>query len=107
MIPGSGRCLETGTATHSSILACRIPRTEEPGGSQSMGSESETTERLTLSFSELLNQKVINEDFFPPEKRAYSIIYTFNKIRLKSYNCYFFFHPFKLHTLLKISNKCL
>ena len=29
--------LEEGIATHSSILAWRIPRTEEPGGLQSMG----------------------------------------------------------------------
>ena len=29
--------LEEGTATHSSILAWRIPRTEEPGGLQSVG----------------------------------------------------------------------
>ena len=28
--------LEEGTATHSSILACRIPGTEEPGGLQSI-----------------------------------------------------------------------
>ena len=28
--------LEKGTATHSSILAKRIPRTKEPGGLQSM-----------------------------------------------------------------------
>ena len=28
--------LEKGMATHSSILAWRIPRTEEPGGLQSM-----------------------------------------------------------------------
>ena len=28
--------LEKGTATHSSILACRIPWIEEPGGLQSM-----------------------------------------------------------------------
>ena len=28
---------QTGMATHSSILAWRIPRTEEPGGLQSMG----------------------------------------------------------------------
>ena len=28
---------EKGIATHSSILAWRIPRTEEPGGLQSMG----------------------------------------------------------------------
>ena len=31
--------LEKGMATHSSILAWRIPRTEEPGGLQSMGSK--------------------------------------------------------------------
>ena len=31
--------LENGMATHSSILAWRIPRTEEPGGLQSMGSQ--------------------------------------------------------------------
>ena len=30
--------LEKGVAIHSSILACRIPWTEEPGGLQSMGS---------------------------------------------------------------------
>ena len=30
--------LEKGMATHSSILAWRIPRTEEPGGLQPMGS---------------------------------------------------------------------
>ena len=29
--------LEEGMATHSSILAWKIPRTEEPGGLQSMG----------------------------------------------------------------------
>ena len=29
--------LEKGMATHPSILAWRIPRTEEPGGLQSMG----------------------------------------------------------------------
>ena len=29
--------LEEGMATHSSILAWRIPWTEEPGGPQSMG----------------------------------------------------------------------
>ena len=37
LIPGSGRSLEEGMATHSSILAWRIPWTEEPGGLQSMG----------------------------------------------------------------------
>ena len=31
--------LEKGMATHSSILAWRIPWTEEPGGLQSLGSQ--------------------------------------------------------------------
>ena len=33
--------LEEGTATHPSILAWRIPWTEEPGGMQSMESQSQ------------------------------------------------------------------
>ena len=32
--------LEKGMATHSSTLAWKIPWTEEPGGRQSMGSQS-------------------------------------------------------------------
>ena len=31
--------LEKGMVTHSSIIAWRIPRTEEPGGLQSIGSQ--------------------------------------------------------------------
>ena len=38
-IPGLVRPLEKEMATHSSILAWRIPWTEEPGGLQSMGSQ--------------------------------------------------------------------
>ena len=39
--------LEKEMTTHSSILAWKIPRTEEPGGLQSMESqESDTIERL-------------------------------------------------------------
>ena len=34
--------LEERKATHSSILAWRIPWTEEPGGLQSIGSQSRT-----------------------------------------------------------------
>ena len=34
--------LEKGMATHSSILVWKIPWTGEPGGSQSMGSQSRT-----------------------------------------------------------------
>ena len=39
-IPGSGRSPGEAMATHSSILACRIPCTEEPGGLWSMGSQT-------------------------------------------------------------------
>ena len=38
-IPGLGRAPGEGNDNHSSILAWRIPRTEEPGGLQSMGSQ--------------------------------------------------------------------
>ena len=46
LIPGSEDPLEKEMATHSSILAWEIPRTEEPGGLQSMGSQNIWT-RLT------------------------------------------------------------
>ena len=36
-IPGSGRSLEKEMATHSSILAWKIPQMEKPGGLQSLG----------------------------------------------------------------------
>ena len=35
--PGSGRSPGVGSSNHSSILACKIPWTEEPRGLQSMG----------------------------------------------------------------------
>ena len=38
-ILGSGRAPGEGMTTHSSVVAWRIPRTEEPGGLQSMGSQ--------------------------------------------------------------------
>ena len=36
---GQENPLEEGMATHSSLLAWRIPWTEEPGGLQSLGSQ--------------------------------------------------------------------
>ena len=44
LIPGSGRSLEKDMVTHSSILAWRIPWTEEPGGLQAI--ESDMTEAM-------------------------------------------------------------
>ena len=39
LIPGLGRSLEKEIAAHSSIVAWKIPWTEEPGRLQSMGSQ--------------------------------------------------------------------
>ena len=48
LLPGLGRSLEKGMETHSSILAWRIPWTEEPGRLQSMGSKRITLKRLSI-----------------------------------------------------------
>ena len=42
LIPGREDPLEKEMATHSSVLAWRIPWVEEPGGLQSMESQSQT-----------------------------------------------------------------
>ena len=39
LIPGLGRSPGEGNGAHSSILAWKIPQTEEPGGPQSMESQ--------------------------------------------------------------------
>ena len=53
---GQEEPLEKGMATHSSILAWRIPWTEEPGGLQSMESQRVrhdlVTDTLTLTSKE-------------------------------------------------------
>ena len=52
--------LEEGMATHSSILAWRIPGTEEPGGLQSMGcKELNTTEWLNTAQQSFIKLTVI------------------------------------------------
>ena len=47
LILGSGTSMEEGIATHSSVLAWRIPWTEEPDGLQSMGSQRVNTTEHT------------------------------------------------------------
>ena len=57
-IPGSGISPGKGMATHSSILAWRIPWAKEPGGLPSWGhTESDVNERLTLLCKEVLSVK--------------------------------------------------
>ena len=47
---GQEDLLKKGMATHTSILAWRILRTEEPGGLQSKGSQSDTTKQAGNDF---------------------------------------------------------
>ena len=52
LIPGSGRSLKKGTATHSSIFVWRIPWKEKPGGLSPWNhKESDMTEQLTLTLN--------------------------------------------------------
>ena len=52
--------MEKGMATHSSILAWRIPQTEAPGRQQSMGGkELDMTEQLTLSLSHIYDTSLM------------------------------------------------
>ena len=43
--------MDEGTATHSSVLPWRIPQTEEPGGLQSMESQSQTPLKRLSTFT--------------------------------------------------------
>ena len=55
--------LENGMTTYSSIVAWRIPWTEEPGGLQSMGcKESDTTEQLTTPPTHTHTHQAWDED---------------------------------------------
>ena len=49
--------LEKGMATNSSVLACRIPWTEEPGRLQSMGSQSHMIEATQHSREDLVLER--------------------------------------------------
>ena len=52
---GRENALEKGMATHSSILARRIPQTEEPGGLQSVGSQRVGRNWVANTFSFTFN----------------------------------------------------
>ena len=56
--------LEEGMATHSSILAWRIPWTEEPSGLQSRGSqESDTTEHMRTTKNSFVCGRIFQTPF--------------------------------------------
>ena len=62
-------------ATHSSILAWRIPWTEELGGLQSTGcKESDMTERLHFHFQEQTRDEM-PEEFCVPRGKFFGLTY--------------------------------
>ena len=72
--------MEEGTATHSSIRAWRIPRTEEPGGLQSIvHKESGTTEVADHSTASSPNDIAITAC----SNRCQNSNFVFEKIILK------------------------
>ena len=52
-IPGSGRAPGEGNGNHSSALAWKIPRTEEPGELQSKGLQRDSTDNGVLFNTEM------------------------------------------------------
>ena len=63
-IPGMERPLGEGMASHSSILAWRIPRTEETGGLQSTGSLRVRHDRMPGYFSITILTVILVKIFF-------------------------------------------
>ena len=77
--------LEEGMATHSSILAWRVPRTEEPGRLWSMGSQRIRQSCVTKHFLQSTEQNILMQ-FSSKEKKnvffpsyfaiSFQVIYT-------------------------------
>ena len=60
--------LEKETAIHSSILAWRIPQTEEPGGLQSMGSQESGTIECTCAHACVCAQETMLSSECAPDR---------------------------------------
>ena len=65
LIPGLRRSPREGNDTHSSILAWRIPWTEEPGGLQSMALQSQTQFSNCTRCTEFCHQLKQAQYIFP------------------------------------------
>ena len=76
-IPGLGRSLEEGMATHSSNLAWRISWTDEPGGLQSTGSQRVGQDWSSLGHIFYHNKKKISFNIIPILLVSYKF-YDFN-----------------------------
>ena len=63
-------------ATHSSIFAWRISWTEEPGGLQSLGLQSQTWLTFTFTFPPLLILEDVILLYSPREHAAHAVLYS-------------------------------
>ena len=72
--------LEKGMATHSSILAWRIPRTEEPGGIQSMGSQRVRYDWNDLAYLHIVRNTMPFKNDFQILQSLPEIIYCLSKV---------------------------
>ena len=77
--------LEKGTATHSNILAWRIPLTQEPHGLQSMGSQRVRHDWATFTFSKFTSHfyKIFMEIYVSED--SHLLLFTENILLAQSY----------------------
>ena len=68
---GQEDALKDGTVTHSSLLACRIPWTEEPGRLQSTGSQ-----KVEHDWSDWAHTHTASQTF--PIKSTFTILHVFS-----------------------------
>ena len=69
---GQEDALEEETVTQSSILAWKIPWTEEPGGVQSMGSQE--SDRVSEHAQEVTGQAVPGVDIHPQAPACWRVM---------------------------------
>ena len=87
MIAGLGRSSGERNSNHSSILAWRIPRTEEPGRPQSTGSQSQTRLKQLSTHADLYagseqgceGYMGIKTDKYPCRHSVYNLVEVGNK----------------------------
>ena len=79
--------LEKETATYSSILACKLPRTEKPGRLQSIGSHDVTWHDMTeqLHFHFLWNAKRSNQSILKEINPEHSLERLMLKLKLQCF----------------------
>ena len=87
--------LEKGTATHSSILAWRIPWTEEPGRLQSMGSQRVRHDWRTFTFTYVGQSLLLTDKFLSKSHSEHKNLMTQVKAMLRDRKLAF--HTSRLH----------